>query len=81
MTVKTCIKNLQLILRILLAGIFIIHPGIIAPVVTVYNKMIHAHRLPDISSKILSLPSLDYLLANIFTLFSFGNERTQSHQC
>ena len=51
MTMKICMQNLQLILRTLFASIFIIHPGIRAPVVTEYNKTSQASRLPDISSK------------------------------
>ena len=35
----------------LLALIFIIHPGIIAPVVTEYSKTNQAKRLPEIYSK------------------------------
>jgi hypothetical protein len=42
-------KNLQLIRISLLALMFIIQPGIIAPDVTEYSRISQAIRLPDIS--------------------------------
>ena len=48
MTMMDCIRNLQLILSILFALIFIIQPGIMAPVVTEYRRIIQAILLPEI---------------------------------
>ena len=49
MTIINCIKNLQLMRANLLALMFMIQPGIIAPEVTEYNSISQATRLPDIS--------------------------------
>jgi hypothetical protein len=44
-----CIKNLQACLTNLVALMFIIQPGMMALLVTVYRSMIHASGLPEIS--------------------------------
>jgi hypothetical protein len=50
MTIIDCIRKRQLILRSLLALMFMIQPGIIAPVETEYSRISQAILLPDISS-------------------------------
>lgn len=77
MTMKTCMKNLQLIRITLLALMFMIQPGIIAPVVTEYSRMIHAHLLPVISSNKLVPPADDNLASQLLTLFSSRTGRTR----
>lgn len=70
MTVVICRRNLQEIRRYLVASMFMIQPGIMAPVVTEYKRTIHAILLPEIYYKIPpSSPDLN-LHTIIFTLSS-----------
>ena len=52
-TMTTCMMKRQLSRSSLLAGIFMIHPGMEAPRVTEMSKTNHANLLPDFQSKIL----------------------------
>lgn len=77
---NVCIKKRQLIRSILLALMFMIHPGMMAPVATEYRRISQAHLLPVISSKRLP-PYEESLYGDKFTLFSFETGRTQWHLC
>lgn len=80
MTIKVCMKKRQLIRNILLALMFMIHPGMMAPVATEYRRISQAHLLPVISSN--TLPPYEESLYGIkFTLFSFEIGRTPWHLC
>lgn len=79
MTMKVCIKKRQPIRKILLALIFMIHPGMIAPAATEYRRISQAHLLPVISSKRLCPPPPyeESLYGSKLTLFSFETGRIQ----
>lgn len=77
---KVCIKKRQLIRKILFALMFMIQPGIMAPVATEYRRISQAHLLPVISSNRVC-PYEESLHKSKITLFSFETGRIQSHLC
>jgi hypothetical protein len=80
MTMNVCIKKRQLIRKILLALMFMIQPGMMAPVATEYRRISQAHLLPVNSSKRLP-PYEESLHGSKFTISSFENGKNQWHLC
>lgn len=56
-----CMKNLQAFLANLVARMFMIQPGIIALLLTVYSNISQERGLPEISSKKVPCPSEESL--------------------